>query len=631
MSVSKLVLCACLLCVGIAVKPSFAQGVVPAAGTDSKVLLDMSEGVEKRVAPSSAQVSVKRAPTGLEVAVAPGEEGYPGLSIKPEGGAWNLSKYGHVEARFTNTGTKEITLSLRVDNAGDWRDNPWNTESVTIKPGESKSVKTVFGYAYGLKPSFALKPEAVVNVLVFALKSDVAQSFRIESVVATGPAGEKPPVAPDSIRQKPLNGFLLGGGVTVDAATQLTATSAQNSLDEKGRWNIAFSAPDGKGTATLKPALGRWDLRDFLEVRVKVKNAGVSALTPRVRLESNGGSSKWQELAPLAPGGEGEIVVPFNNGNTIDLDQKETGDRVASNTVSGVMVSANGGTGKQMLSVESVRAVLPPAPALPDWLGKRPPVAGEWTQTLNEDFDGAAVDESKWNIYTENYWDKVSHFSKDNTLIGGGMATLRMEKKRGFDWDTPTRKETDYAVGYLDSYGKWTQRYGYFEARMKLPSAPGLWPAFWMMPDRGQGVGAEQWRRADTKNGGMEFDIMEHLTGWGPHRYNIAQHWDGYDKEHQSKGTDKAYLQPDNDGFITCGLLWLPGEVVYYGNGKEILRWKNERISNVPCNLILYMVTGGWENLPVDDATLPADFTIDYVRAWQRKDLASPVDNNGGK
>ena len=30
---------------------------------------------------------------------------------------------------------------------------------------------------------------------------------------------------------------------------------------------------------------------------------------------------------------------------------------------------------------------------------------------------------------------------------------------------------------------------------------------------------------------------------------------------------------------------------------------------------------GGWDNDPLDDSQLPADFMIDYVRCWQRKDL----------
>jgi len=165
------------------------------------------------------------------------------------------------------------------------------------------------------------------------------------------------------------------------------------------------------------------------------------------------------------------------------------------------------------------------------------------------------------------------------------------------------------------------QRYGYFEARVKLPTAPGLWPTFWLMPDRGAAAGP-QWKRQDTADGGMEFDIMEHLTRWGPYRYNIAVHWDGYGKEHKSVGSATNYIQADKDGFITSGLLWTPGSAIFYCNGKEIGRWEDARVGNVASGILIEMTTGGWDNNAVDDAQLPADYILDYVRVWQRKDLA---------
>jgi len=259
-------------------------------------------------------------------------------------------------------------------------------------------------------------------------------------------------------------------------------------------------------------------------------------------------------------------------------------------------------------------------------MGQKPPVAGDWVMTLDEEFNGTMLDTNRWNIYAQNCWDKRSHFSKDNVILGDGLAKLRFEKKTGDHNDDSSNASTAYATGYLDTYGKWTQRYGYFEARMKLPAAPGLWPAFWMMPDRGVALGP-QWKRTDTGNGGMEFDIMEHLTRWGPHRYNIAMHWDGYGKEQQNKGFTCNDAQADQDGFITAGLLWLPGSAVCYCNGREVARWENARVSNVASYLMFTHVSGGWDNNALDDAQLPADFTIDYVRCWQRRDLVSEADD----
>jgi beta-glucanase (GH16 family) len=246
-------------------------------------------------------------------------------------------------------------------------------------------------------------------------------------------------------------------------------------------------------------------------------------------------------------------------------------------------------------------------------------VAGEWTQTFRDEFEGSAVDTNKWSFYGENYWDKVTHFTRDTTYVKGGLAHLKLMKQRGHHNDDPKRPQSDYATGFLESYGKFTQRYGYFEARMKLPTAPGLWPAFWMMPDRG-GDGP-QWQRSDTKNGGMELDIMEHLTRWGVNRFNIATHWDGYGKEHQSNGSHAIYYTPDEDGFVTSGVLWTPGELVFFCQGREIGRWKNERVSSVPEHIMFTLPAGGWDNDWLDDAKLPDEFLIDYVRVWQRADL----------
>ena len=55
-------------------------------------------------------------------------------------------------------------------------------------------------------------------------------------------------------------------------------------------------------------------------------------------------------------------------------------------------------------------------------------------------------------------------------------------------------------------------------------------------------------------------------------------------------------IQPGKDGFITSGMLWTPGSVVWYCNGKEIFRWEDPRVSTVPSHFNIEMTTGGWDN-----------------------------------
>ena len=575
---------------------SFAYSAFAATPQD---LLGSGAETVKRLVPSSAQVAVSPSPAGYVVSIQPGKDDYPGIALKPTGISWDLSGYGHVEARLVNTGTDPLTLALRADNAGDWKDNPWDTESVTLAPGEAGTLTTIFGYSYGHKPGYALKPSAVTQLLLFTGKTDKPLSFRLVSVAAAGPANEKPPVAPDEVRVKPADGLLLG------ADTRTTQDA---------------------GVTTFRPNVGRWDLRDFLEVHVRLRNDNAVAVSPRVRLESNGGVSNWQAVPPLSPGAEADVVMPFAGDGPVDLTKKDTGSHVTSDAVSAVTVDAGNEAQSRLLRVASLRAVLPPSPVLPAWVGKRPPVAGDWVKTLDDEFNGSTLDASRWSVYGPNYWDKQTHWSRNDVTLGDGTVKLRYEKKTGFANDDPKQAPSDYAAGYIHTYDLWRQRYGYFEARMKLPTTPGLWPAFWMMPDRGPEGGPEQWKRQDTGNGGMEFDIMEHLTRWGRFRYNIAMHYDGYGKDHKSVGMDKIYVRPDKDGFITCGLLWTPGSAIYYCNGREVLRWVDPRVSNVPAMLMFTLPMGGWDNSALDETKLPADFVIDYVRVWQRRDLASAVD-----
>jgi beta-glucanase (GH16 family) len=634
----------------IAILLTLSIPLAPSAGADerTKDLLELGREIGKRSSPQygsdeqvKAMVSHDPAAPGLVVAIRAGKAAYPGVNIKPAGTrTWDLSKFGHVEARVVNTGSRTMPVALRVDNGGDWRDAPWNTEQVFLKPGETATVKVIFGFQYGHKPGFALKPAEVVNIVLFTDKADAAKSFRIESLVAAGTKGERPPVDPSSIRIKPANSVLFGPGGESDANLQILANGTKAWL--LGR-SVRIIFPEVKGgqSVELRPVVGRWDLRNATEVRVGMRNPGRTPIALRLELLSNGGPSDTVE-AVLAAGEEKEVAVSFLAavpGRGVPVakagyfgNQPGTGTTFTSDAMAAVKITADH-DGEATLVVESIMAATPAA-RLPDWLGKRPPVPGDWIKTLDEEFDGTAVDQQKWNIYGPNYWDRASHWSKDNLIVRGGVAKFHFEKKHGFHNDNSDpkvdpqnltgRKDSDYACGYLDSFGKWKQRYGYFEARAKLPRAAGLWPTFWMMPDRG--AAAPPGTRSDTGSGGMEFDIMEHLTRWGPYRYNIALHFDGYGPEHKSVGSACNYVQADKDGFITPGLLWTPGSAVFYCNGRELWRWDDSRVSRVPSYFIFEVTTGGWDNDPVNDKQLPADYVVDYVRAWQRKDLVPDAD-----
>lgn len=149
----------------------------------------------KQVKPSDeAQVATAFKGQGakrvLQITCKAGAPGYPGISIT-SGDSWDLSAFGHVEARVKNIGEQAIDLALRVDNPGDWKQSPWNAEHAGIKPGETRTIRLCFGYNFG-QPGYALDAKRVSQVLLFVTTSAIEQTFQLESLVAGGKPGEKP-------------------------------------------------------------------------------------------------------------------------------------------------------------------------------------------------------------------------------------------------------------------------------------------------------------------------------------------------------------------------------------------------------------------------------------------------------
>src|SRR5215831_11915186 len=146
-----------------------------AADEKKQVLLDgTASGAHQLLVPNTPQVIVspsvnRTAQAGVGVTVKPGEEGYPMVSLEAKGGKWDLGAFGHIEARITNTTAVPIMVALRVNNEGNWQDNPWNSENLYLAAGETGTVSVRFGYSWG-QPGFNLKPEAINKVDVFTVK-----------------------------------------------------------------------------------------------------------------------------------------------------------------------------------------------------------------------------------------------------------------------------------------------------------------------------------------------------------------------------------------------------------------------------------------------------------------------------
>lgn len=605
---------------------------IPTSEGTSRTVIDLSKPeAAQQAVPSHAEVSAKAVENGIEVSVQPGPANYPGISIAPKEEAFDLAGTGFVEVNVTNTSTVIINVTLRVDSG---TNNA--TGSAYLKPGETGKARAFFDSpGKGSNPLDAAK---VSKILLFIGKNEkVERSFRINTLAAGGKPGEKAPANLDIVRVKPKDGQIFSAALPFDAAKQVVARNgAKAAVTAEKAVGVTFSGKEGENVL-IRPIRGYWDLSDQLQVTVRLKNTGAQPAGVKAQLTSQAGTSDFAPEQVIPVGETVDITIPFipNTPFKIVSDPAQNllegkkgwgveptpGSRYFSHQTNGLLLSAADTTAASSFEIVDIKAGMPEGDPRPEWLGQRPPVEGEWVKTFEDNFDGDTLDETKWNVYSENYWDKRVGFSKKNVIIGDGLARLRIEKREGFHNDDPKNRATEYATGWLDSYGKWKQAYGYYEIRVKLPTAPSMFPAFWLMPERGP----EQWpkyRRTDTKDDGMEFDVFEGQSMWGPYRTTFGAHWDAYMKYHKTAGTTAHYNRPDKDGYLTIGFLWLPGHISVYSQGRMQGSWDSPRIASATSYLIFDLLPGGFEYDPLDPAKLPADLEIDYIRVWQRKDLA---------
>lgn len=539
----------------------------------------------------------------------PAKRSYPGIRFNAPKGAWNLADFGGVKVDVTNNGNKKLRACLRVDNKGNYKKEPWNTSYTNIKPGQTKELIVTFGKNNG-GPGFPLNSERVIGILFFTMKQKVATSITLDNLRGFGSP------APKTALVIPITGEMEKFEQGFDISSR-TKSQGCNAKHEKGQIQIEFDGSTKWPAFSIMPAGKAWNLENFESVQLEMTNTGTAKASFGVRVDNPGADGRKNcnaENVTLNPKQTKTIKVTFGKswGNkAFDLDAKNV-----------VNIMIIGPSKKASVTIDNLKANRKQWAELPAWLGQKPPVKGNWVQTLNEDFTESALNKNVWDTrmcYDGPLKGELQVYSEKNLTVEDGNLVFLCEKKKGHQYDDPKLPTREYTTAIIQSYDKFSQKYGYFESRFKAPTARGLWPAFWLMPDRGE-KGGNKWERRATKGKGMEIDIYEYLCEWGPGRYNVAAHWDGYGDDHKSWGTSQLHHLPTEDGYHTFGLLWEPGRFVFYCDGKQMAEYKNARIASVPMYMILNVQTGRWATKNIDDSALPDKWLVDYVRVWQSKE-----------
>jgi beta-glucanase (GH16 family) len=229
---------------------------------------------------------------------------------------------------------------------------------------------------------------------------------------------------------------------------------------------------------------------------------------------------------------------------------------------------------------------------------------------LNEEFEGDSLDTDRWSPC---YWwatDGCTNLSNRNLQwyvpeqvdVDRGRLLLEARPRRVEGVEGRT---FDYVSGLVSGLSPdrtlFAFRYGYVEARVRIPEGTGLWPALWMLPT--------------TRSSLPEVDIFE-IVGEEPDVLQMHTHWE---EDGEARQQGKKWQGPNfSEGSHTFGLQWTPDELTWYVDGA--VRWQvtdPEKIPHEDMYLIVNLAVGGeYTKRPTADTKFPAVLEVDYVKVW---------------
>ena len=257
----------------------------------------------------------------------------------------------------------------------------------------------------------------------------------------------------------------------------------------------------------------------------------------------------------------------------------------------------------------------------------------KWKLVWSDEFDYSGLpDPKKWNREVGRIRNQELQYYTENQRKNARVEDHRLI----IEAHRENCEDAQYTSASLVTLGKQSWLYGRLEARAKLPSARGVWPAFWTL---GENIESVDWPACG------EIDILEFVghepspTGiYGNIHYGKTTHHafckprdlSNYDKkpstealQFHSKG---FHLMPDaTTAFHVYAVEWYPDHIDFFVDDQCYLTYsKSDSVDgswpfDKPHYLTLNLAIGGnWGGEKgVDETAFPQRYEIDYVRVYQ--------------
>ncbi len=248
------------------------------------------------------------------------------------------------------------------------------------------------------------------------------------------------------------------------------------------------------------------------------------------------------------------------------------------------------------------------------------------TLTFSDEFNklkNSPVDASKWMAeiggegWGNNELQYYTNLSENAYHDGNGSLVIKvLEKELPEETFKCWYGKCKYTSARLITKEKFDQKYGRFEARIKIPKGQGMWSAFWMLGDNFDKVG---WAKCG------EIDIMENI-GREPKTIHGTVHGPGYEG---ANGIGTSYQLPNTpifaDDFHIYAVEWKKNEIKWFVDGKlyqkltpKSLPKGKKWVYDHPFFMLLNLAIGGnWGGEPDEKTVFPQEMQIDYVRVYK--------------
>jgi beta-glucanase (GH16 family) len=259
----------------------------------------------------------------------------------------------------------------------------------------------------------------------------------------------------------------------------------------------------------------------------------------------------------------------------------------------------------------------------------------KWKLTWSDEFNGKTIDKKKWDVldsFRGNPPGEVQGYMAHNVKVKKGKLILSARRENANVKYYGKPYTVAYTSGRVESRFKFSQKYGRFAVKAKLPRGRGLWPAIWLMPNND--------KKYCWPHGG-EIDIMENI-GNDMHASYTTYHYgtkcnnqDGFvDSVHHGRATKWINNGFDlSKGYHEYSVEWDKKSIKWYVDKKCVFTMQNNfkapengvvlKIPKHPFGFILNLAIGGPESGtfpgPLASSTkLPTKFVIDYARIYKK-------------